>query len=59
MIHPCWGGQEVDVGSWNDCGDLGKTLRKGREEREREGERKEDEGWGGGREGRGGSSVVL
>ena len=56
MIHPCWGGQEVDVGSWNDCGDLGKTLRKGREEREREGERKEEEGWGG--EGKGGEVVL-
>ena len=49
MTHPWWGGQEVDVGSWNDCAESGKPLKK--ERGEGEGERKKERrmsGWEGG-----------
>lgn len=50
MIHPWWGGQEVDVGSWNDCAESGKPFKK-RERRggRRKEERKKNEGMGRGR----------
>lgn len=58
MIHPWWGGQEDDVGSWNDCAESEKPFNK----RERRGGRRKEErrmsGWEGGG-GRGSFAFVV